>query len=328
MRAFVTGGSGFVGRELISALVAGGHEVRALARSEKSAKRVSAVGATPVIGDLDGVEAMQQGMNGCAWVFHCAAHTEEWDTDEAFFKVNVTGTENVMTAARGAGVQRFILISSESVLADGRPLVRVDETYPLPSQPIRGYPASKALCEQRVRAANSDTFHTIVVRPRYIWGRGDTANMVKFVEALKSGRLKWIGQGRYLSSTCHVANVCEGALLAAEKGQPGEVYFLTDGEPVEFRWFLSEILKSQGRVPPTGNVPFGIAWAAASVSEALWRALGKKSSPPATKVAVSLMGQEVTVVDVKARRELGYEGKMSVAAGLAELAASPPVVPV
>src|SRR5689334_12316409 len=106
MRSFVTGGSGFLGRELIRALVAKGHEVRALARSEKSMAAVKAAGAEPVKGDLDAVEPMQKGMEGCALVFHSAAHTEEWDSDEAFWRVNVTGTDNTMAAARGARVRR------------------------------------------------------------------------------------------------------------------------------------------------------------------------------------------------------------------------------
>src|SRR4051812_1615852 len=113
MRSFVTGGSGFLGRELIRALVGKGHEVRAIARSGKSAAAVKAAGAEPVSGDLDSVEALQRGMEGCTFIFHAAAHTEEWDTEEAFFKVNVTGTENVMAAGRGARVRRFVLISSE-----------------------------------------------------------------------------------------------------------------------------------------------------------------------------------------------------------------------
>lgn len=327
MQSFVTGGSGFVGRELIRALVAQGHQVRALARSAKSEAAVRAAGAEPVSGDLDSEAALTEGIRGCQWVFHAAAHTEEWDTEEAFYKVNVTGTDNVLAAAKRAGAKRFVLISSESVLADGKPIIRADETRPLPPDPIRGYPSTKGVCEVHVRAANGPELETVIVRPRYIWGRNDTANLVKFVDGLRTGRLKWVSGGRYLTSTCHVANVCEGAILAAEKGRPGEVYFLTDGEPVEFRWFLSEVLKSQGETPPTASVPRWLAWPAAVIGEAIWSTFRLKGTPMATRVAIGLMGQEVTVDDAKARRELGYVGKVSVAEGLAELARLPPVAP-
>lgn len=149
--------------------------------------------------------------------------------------------------------------------------------------------------------------------------------MVKIVQALAAGRLAWVDEGRYLTSTCHVANACEGAILAGTRGKPGEIYFLTDGKPVEFRWLLSRVLESQGLAPPTKNFPHWLAWAAASVAEGVWRAFGIQSAPFATRVAIALMGQEITVSDAKARRELGYQGKMTIEAGLAELAKLPPV---
>lgn len=327
MRCFVTGGSGFVGRELISTLVARGHTVRALARSDKSAAAVKAVGAEPVKGDLDSVEAMTKGMEGCDWVFHSAAHTEEWDTDEAFHRVNVVGTDNTLVAAKAAGVKRFVLISSEAVLADGKPIIDADENTPLPSKPLAGYPATKQVSEAHVKAANGNGLETVIVRPRYIWGRNDTANLVKFVEGHHSGRLAWVDQGRYLTSTTHVANVCEGAILAAEKGKAGEVYFITDGKPVEFRWFLTEVLKTQGLPPPKKSFPGWLAWPAAVASEAIWRTFKLKGPPQATKIAIALMGQHVTVKDDKARKELGYVGKMTREEGLAEMAKLPPVKP-
>lgn len=321
MRCFVTGGSGFVGRELIRALVAAGHGVRAIARSEKSEAAVRAAGAESVRGDLDDVAALQKGMQGCDWIFHSAAHTEEWDTDEAFWRVNVVGTDNVMAAGKAAGVKRFVLISSEAVLADGSALVDVDETRPLPEKALPGYPFSKGECERRVRAANQPgVFETVIVRPRYIWGRGDTSVLAKFVVAVKNGRFKWIGGGRYPTTTTHVANVCEGVLLAAEKGKPGETYFITDGKPVEFRWFLTELLKTQGITIPDSSVPLGMAKLGAAVSEGIWRTFGVKSTPPVTRVTVALMGQHCTINDAKARRELGYQGKVTHAEGLAELA--------
>jgi nucleoside-diphosphate-sugar epimerase len=167
----------------------------------------------------------------------------------------------------------------------------------------------------------------VIVRPRFIWGRNDTANLIKFVDGLRSGRLRWIAGGRYATSTCHVANVVEGAILAAERGAPGAVYFLTDGEPVEFRWFLTEVLATQKLEAPKKSVPRWLARVVAAAGEAIWRFLGKKTAPPATRIAIALMGQEVTVSDARARAELGYQGKVTHERGLAEMAALPPVAP-
>jgi hypothetical protein len=129
---------------------------------------VKAAGAEAVLGDLDAVPALQLGMQGCDCVLHAAAHTEEWDSDEAFWKHNVVGTDNVLTAARAAKVKRFVQISSEAAMADGRPLIRLDETRPLPAKPLPGYPFTKAESERRVLAANGPELETVVVRPRIL----------------------------------------------------------------------------------------------------------------------------------------------------------------
>jgi nucleoside-diphosphate-sugar epimerase len=315
-RAFVTGGSGFLGKRLIAELVdVRGVPVHALARSEASAIAVRGVGAEPVRGDLDDVRVMTEGMKECDVVFHAAAHVKQHGRLAEFLRVNVQGTENVLAAARAAGVRRVVHIGTEAVLADGRPIVRADETRPYAERPAGPYPLSKGLAERAVLAANRlGELETVVVRPRFIWGKGDTSVLPELVDAVRRKKFGWIGGGRYLTSTCHVANVIEGALLAAERGSPGEIYFLTDGPPVEFRAFMTELLATQGVDPGDREVPRWLAGTVAGLT-------GWMKRPPVTKTALALVGHEVTVDDAKARRELGYVGKMTREAGLAELRA-------
>ncbi|MEW5848129.1 MAG: NAD-dependent epimerase/dehydratase family protein [Myxococcota bacterium] len=319
MRAFVTGGSGFVGRNLIRQLKDQGHDVAALTRSPKSAEAVRVLGAVPVEGDLDQQDAMARGMAGCDVVFHAAAHVEDWGRLEDFMRVNVGGTERVLAAARAAGVKRVVHVGTEAVLVDGTPLVRVDETRPRPRHPLGLYPLTKGLAEERVLAANGNGLETVVCRPRFIWGKGDTSLLPKFVEAVKRGQFRWFDGGHYLTSTCHVANVCEGLMAAAERGRPGEIYFLTDGEPVEFRGFMTAMLKTQGVDPGNGSIPRWLAYAAASTAEAVWRTFHLAGAPPVTRTAVLLVGEEVTVSDAKARREIGYVGRMTREEGLRQM---------
>ncbi|HET7505617.1 MAG TPA: NAD-dependent epimerase/dehydratase family protein [Kofleriaceae bacterium] len=311
-RAFVTGGSGFVGGRVIQELRARGAAVAALARSAASSAAVEALGATAVRGDLDDRAAMQAGMTGSDVVIHAAAYVQEHGPLAEFLHVTVTGTENVLAAARAAGVPRFVHVSTEAVLADGKPIVRADETRPRAARPAGPYPLSKGLAEERVLAANRDGLATMIVRPRFIWGAGDTSLLPKIAEAVKHGRFAWIDGGHYLSSTCHVDNVVEGILLAAERGKPGEIYFLTDGEPVEFRAFLTQLLATCDARPGDRSVPLWLARSLAAVT-------GWMKRPPLTRTAVALIGQEVTVVDDKARRELGYTGHVSRERGLAEM---------
>ncbi|WP_224364074.1 NAD-dependent epimerase/dehydratase family protein [Hyalangium versicolor] len=319
MRAFITGGSGFVGKRLIAALREKGHEVRALGRSEAAQAEVRLVGAEPVPGDLSDVEALKRGMEGCEIVFHSAAYVKTWGPRADFFEANVRGTENVLEAARASGVKRLIHVSTEAVLVDGSPLVNVDETRPLPSAPIGNYPSTKGAAERLVLSVNSPEFTTIAMRPRFIWGKGDNTVLPEIIRAVKAGRFRWINGGHYKTSTCHVANCVEGIILAAEKGRGGEAYFLTDGDPVDFRDFITALLKTQGVDAGKGTAPFGLAMGVATVSELIWNFLSLPGHPPAVRSELLLMGQEVTVSDAKARRELGYQGRVSLEEGMREL---------
>jgi nucleoside-diphosphate-sugar epimerase len=168
-RAFVTGGSGFVGRHLIAALRASGAEVRALVRSEKAAKIVRVAGTIPVSGDLENQEVLHQGMEGCEVVFHLAAMKGMWGHLEDFQRVNVIGTARVLAAAHTAGVSRVLYTSTEAVLAGETPLVYVDEMRSRPRRPVGAYAVTKGMAEDLVLAANSPELATIIVRPRLIW---------------------------------------------------------------------------------------------------------------------------------------------------------------
>jgi nucleoside-diphosphate-sugar epimerase len=320
MRAFVTGGSGFVGKRLITALRERGHSVRALGRSEAARTEVSQLGAEPWEGDLSDAEVLKRGMEGCEVVFHSAAVVKTWGPRADFYEPNVRGTEHVLEASRAVGVKRLVHVSTEAVLLDGTPLVNVDETRPLPETPIGHYAATKNAAERLVLSVNSPELTTIAVRPRFIWGLGDNVVMPSIIAAVKSGRFRWVDGGHYKTSTCHVANCVEGLLLAAEKGQGGQAYFLTDGEPVDFRDFITAMLKTQGVEPGRKTIPRGFAMSVATVSELLWNFLWLPGMPPVTRSELLLAGSEVTVSDAKARRELGYEGRVSREAGLRELA--------
>ena len=321
--AFVTGGSGFIGGRLIRRLTDDGVRVRALARSDRSAAAVQELGAEAIRGDLGDADAMMRGAAGCEAAFHLAAHVEQWGPWEEFERINVDGTRNALEACAKAGVRRFIHCGTEAALMAGEPLVHVDETAPLRPDSPAPYPATKAKAEQAVRGASREGFETVVVRPRFVWGAGDTTLLPAMVAMVKAGRFAWVGGGRNVTDIAQVDNVVEGLILAAERGRAGEAYFVTDGEPVVFREFISALLETQGVEPPTRELP---AWLAAAISrggEAAWRVLPLRGEPPMTRFTYWVLTQECTIDIAKARAELGYEPVVSRAQGLAELAAAP-----
>jgi nucleoside-diphosphate-sugar epimerase len=318
---FVTGGSGFIGGRLIERLLADGHAVRALARSTSAAERVGARGAEPVRGELADYAAMRAGSDGCELAFHAAATLGDWGAREDFERGNVEGTRNVLRACADAGVRRLVHVGTEAALLAGQPLVDVDETAPLRPDSPALYSSTKARAEQAVLAANGGAFETVVVRPRFVWGAGDTTLLPRLIEMVRSGRFAWIGGGRHRTSTTHLDNTVEGLLLGAAKGRPGNAYFVTDGEPVVFREFVSELLATQGLTAPTRSVPTRVAGALAAAGEAAWRLTPLPGSPPLTRFAYWVSAQECTIRIDKAREQLGYAPVKTIAAGLAEMRA-------
>jgi nucleoside-diphosphate-sugar epimerase len=317
--AFVTGGSGFIGGALVRRLVADGWTVRALARSDASARVVSERGAEPVRGDLDDGASMAAGAAGCVVAFHCAAHLGDWGSRADFERGNVQGTRNALGAARQAGVRRFVHVGTEAALLAGQPLVEADERAPLRFDSPALYSSTKARAEEAVIEANRNGLETVVVRPRFVWGRGDTTLLPAMTEMVRAGRFAWIAGGKHLTSTTHVDNVVHGLLLAAERGAPGGVYFVTDGEPVVFRDFVTRLLATQGVTPPDRSLPAPVASAVATVGETAWRLLPLPGRPPLTRLAVWLSALEATIDITRARTELGYAPVRTIDEGLEEL---------
>jgi nucleoside-diphosphate-sugar epimerase len=319
--AFVTGGSGFIGGRLVARLVGEGTTVRALARSEESAARVAALGAEPVRGDIGDRPSLIAAAEGCDVAFHLAAHLGEWGPWEHFERGNVEGTRNALAACEEADVRRFVHCGTEAALMAGEPLVNVDETAPLRPDSSAPYPATKAKAEQAVRDASREDFETVVLRPRFVWGKGDTTLLPEMVATIEAGKWAWVGGGRNLTETTHVDNVVEGLILAAGKGRPGEAYFVTDGEPVVFREFVTAMLRTQNVEPPDRSLPAWTAAPLAKVSETAWKLLPLKGDPPMTTFRSWLLTQECTIDTTKARAELGYAPVVTRDQGLASLTA-------
>ena len=304
---FVTGGSGFLGRRLIPALVSAGYRVTAMARSDHSAKVVGRLGATAVNCELTSSSSeLTAKMRGCDMVVHAAGHFHEGDGHAAYERDNIVGTQTMLAAAESAGVRRFVYIGAAGCLVGGKPVLDADESWPLQELAYSPYFRSKSIADRAVRAASRPGFATCVVRPGLIWGGVDDMFTKSIADATRAGKMMFIDHGAYSIVTSHVDNTVRGIVLALEKGVGGEAYFIFDEGTVRTRDFFGLLLRTQGLEAPDKSIPYGVAWAIASVAEAAWKVFRRPGSPPVNRELVKLTGGPFVVSDRKARAELGY----------------------
>jgi len=314
MRIFVTGGSGFVGGAAIKKLVAAGHDVRAMSRSEKSDAKIRALGAQPVRCDLEDVGAVHIGDADA--VVHSAAFVEQWGPRDAWRRFNVDGTRRMLEAAREAGAKRFIHIGTEAALMRGQHLRGADESYPLAPNSPYPYSATKAQAEQLVRAANATGFETIVLRPRFIWGPGDTTLLPTIEAMARAGKFMWIDGGRAQTSTTHIDNLVHAIELALTEGRAGEAYFILDDGVHSMKEMIAGMAASRGVTLPEKSVPAGVADVIGAGCEMVWRTFGIRSDPPLTRFSAMIMSRDAVLRDDKARAQMGYRPVISVEDGM------------
>jgi len=291
---------------------------------------VADLGAVAFRADLNDVEGMMKAAEGCDTTVHSAAFVKVWGDLEIARKITVEGTRNVLQVSKDTlTIDRVVHVGTEAgcLPYDGSSLHNLTERTPLPDQPFPGiYSTTKNEAEKVALSFHEQGQLDVVgVRPRLIWGRDDTVLLPAMVEAAKSGVLQWFDGGEYYTSTCHVQNVVEGIIRAAVSSSAivgGRPFFLTDGEPVQFKWFISELLRAVDVEPPTSSIPMRLVWYAAHAAEILCSIdpFGLcKDGPFVTRQAIALIGQEITVDDSAAYLEMGYEGMMSMERGLEEL---------
>jgi nucleoside-diphosphate-sugar epimerase len=320
--ALVTGATGFLGARLVTLLVERGWHVRALHRDPAAAPRLGALGAEPMRGDLEDRAALARAVAGVDAVVHAAALFTMWAPHEAFRRANVEGTRNLLVAAQEAGVARFVQVGASAVvMGERRPMRGVTEDAPLTFPSWAPYIATKAEAQRLVLEADEpDGMRTAVVLPPLIWGRG--MPMLDGVAAdMRAGRFAWPGGGRQRMSTAHVDNVALAAILAAERAPGGRAYFVTDGEDRTLREVMTTLLATHGVEARARSVPVALAWRLAALAEGLWRGLRLRGAPPLTRQMLRMVGEDFTLSDARARRELGYRPLVTWQDGIAAMRA-------
>lgn len=310
MRILVTGATGFVGGHLVPALIERGHEVRAMVRRNSDAGALEALGAGVARGDVTDAVAVEAAVRGTEAVVHLAV-PRRGATFRQHRSVSVGGTENVLVAARAAGIERIVHCSTVGVYGRLRSLP-ADETTPF--RPETAYQTAKAEAERLIqRHVRREGAAVVVLRPTMIYGPGDLASL-KLYRTILSGRLFSIGRASQPWHGVYIDDFVGAILLAlTARAAVGEIFVIADGGMnTQVEYFRA--IAAAGGVPLRhGAVPAWPVVAAVTAANAALRPFGRQA--PFTKTLHFFTHPRLFNIS-KARRVLGYRPLVTLEEGV------------
>jgi nucleoside-diphosphate-sugar epimerase len=318
MNVLVTGATSMIGRVTVEALLARGDVVTTMQRSP------SGFSTTEISGSVTDVNATAHACAGQDAVIHLAAKVDivgEWDD---FVSVNVEGTNNMLAAAREAGVSRFVYVSSPSVAHGGESIVG-EGAEPADPERTRGdYATSKAMAEQLAISTSTPEFAVVAVRPHLVIGPGDTQLVGRIVERAREGRMPLIGSGLALVDTTWVDNAADALVAALDRAPQveGQSFVVSNGEPRTVHELIARITAAAGVPWSPRSIPRRAAILGGAVAERLWESTGRDGEPAMTAFGAEQLST-AHWFDLRTTREaLDWEPRVSLSEGFELLAAS------
>lgn len=304
---FITGATGLVGGHAVEEAVRRGHRVRALVRASSDTRWLDQWDVEKIPGDLEDARSLRLGAEGADWVFNCAAKVGDWGTLEEFRRLNVEALRLLLDAASAARVQRFVHVSSLGVY-EGRDHYGTDETVPPAANSLDAYTRSKTEAEALVlKYQREQELPAAVVRPGFIYGERDRTVLPKLLTNLRRGTFAYFGSGEQALNCIYAKNLVQGIFLAAENpAAVGQVFNLTDGEPVSKKRFVSRVAELAGLPSPRRHIPLGLAKFLAATVEGIAKLRGAKNPPLINKARYKFLGLNLDFSIEKARNVLGY----------------------
>ncbi|MBW0015306.1 NAD-dependent epimerase/dehydratase family protein [Mycobacterium sp.] len=328
-RVLVTGGSGFVGANLVTTLLDRGYHVRSF---DRAPTRLPEHDRLEVLqGDITDPTVCAKAVDGIDTVFHTAAIIELMGGASASeeyrrrsFAVNVDGTKNLLRAAQAAGVKRFVYTASNSVVMGGQRIAGGDETMPYTTRFDSLYTETKVAAEKFVLSENGNGgVLTCSIRPSGIWGRGDQTMFKRLFESVVAGYLKVLVGGKNAKlDNSYVHNLIHGFILAAEHlvpggTAPGQAYFINDGEPINMFEFARPVVTACGVRWPRARVSGRLVRDVMAVWQQLHFRFGLPK-PPLEPNAVQRLYIDNYFSIAKAERDLGYRPLFTTEQAMAE----------
>jgi nucleoside-diphosphate-sugar epimerase len=307
VKAFVTGGTGFIGKHLVRKLRDRGDDVVALVRTPSKATDLKEWGCEIVEGDLSNDDAIKRGVQGCDAVFHVGATYKVGipkGEHDAMYDANVRGTERVLDAATEAGVSRIVYVSTGNVYGNTRREV-VDESYRRPQPPdfLSYYDETKYRAHDVALDRIAEGAPVVIVQPGGVYGPDDPSELGNMMDQARTGKLKLRLFPEAGFNFIHVEDVADGILLAYDKGRIGESYNLA-GEKATMGDLVDRTAELSGRKPPRVTMPAAAMKMAIPIGPVVGKLMG--FPPNLGELIKTSDGVTFWMTDQKARDELGF----------------------
>ena len=316
MKILVTGGTGFLGKNIALRLLAAGHTVTILGRNKTVGAELASQGIRFLPVELSDKEKMIAACEQQEIVVHSGALASPWGAYELFYQTNVIGTRNLLAGCDKFGVRRLVNISTPSIYFDFNHRFNIRESDPLPKRQYTNYSATKLIADDDI--ANAKHLETISIRPRAIFGAGDQTVLGRVLRLAESGRVPLINRGASSVDLTYIDNVVDAIVLCihAKNSCLGKVYNITNGESMSVKTMLDTLFSALDLKICYRNLPYSVVYTAASILETSYKILGRTEEPVLTKYGVGLMSRSQTLNIDTARAELGYQPKITIADGM------------
>ena len=315
MRVLITGATGLLGGHLIKELRQRGEDIRALVLPVENADKLEKQGVEVVRGDITDAGTLGPAVQDVDLIFHLAGMMGVWRPLSDYRLVNVTGSENLYKAAQKAGVRRYVHTSSHTVygLGYGRFLTENDALRPDPDP----YSLTKAEGDRLIRRLMlNSAVETVILRPGTFFGPGDRLHFGRVAQKMKDGKGVINGRGEKALPFCYVTDVVQGFMLAAyHEHAPGNVYNITNDRPLTQLEMFNAIADAVAGVRPTRHLPYLPIYYGSIVAEKVVARV-TRTKPIVTQLGAMMFGSDNRHSVEKARRELGFEPKVDLRAGI------------
>lgn len=317
MKAFVTGATGFIGSALCRELSARNWKIRALVLPGEDCTPIASYTEEVRTGNIMQAESLDGLADGTDVVFHLAARVLDYGSKKQFYGPILEGTRHMLAACAGKA-KRFVQVSSMAACGLGRHLKgQAEDDLCVKS----GVPYNDAKLEAEVEVRHyNDRFEQgcTIVRPANVVGPRSAWVDEVCRQFWKASGLPLIDQGRHSASLVYVDNLVDGIVLAGTSAEAtGQTYHFRDDWQVTWKQYLTDLAAMIGK-KPRGRIPFSMAWHLGHCMEILCTPMGMR--PPITRLAAGVMGRDNDVCNVKAKKELGWETRVTYDVGMERIA--------